>query len=263
MTRARAVADLTQGTILAVVEIDAPPERVFRALTDPKELVQWWGSPDTYQVTEWQADVRVGGAWRSGGRGRDGSAFAVSGEFVEIDPPRTIVQTWKPDWDGGHTTTIRYQLDAVANGTRVTVRHEGFAGRPDSCTMHSTGWERVLGWLDGHLSPAHAATAPARTFFCRLDGPRPTFPKDMTEREATLMKEHVAYWQDQTRRGKAVVFGPVADPKGTWGLGIIQAESDDELRALQAADPVIRSGLGFRYDTLPFIQAIVREAPAP
>ena len=45
---ARSVADLTTGAILAAVEIAAPIERVFRALTDPNELVRWWGSPVTY-----------------------------------------------------------------------------------------------------------------------------------------------------------------------------------------------------------------------
>jgi uncharacterized protein YndB with AHSA1/START domain len=40
---ARAVADLTKGLILASVEIDAPPERVFRALSSV-EVAEWWGS---------------------------------------------------------------------------------------------------------------------------------------------------------------------------------------------------------------------------
>ena len=59
---ARSVADLTAGVILATVEIRAPIERVFRALTDPNELVRWWGSADTYRTEEWTADLRVGTA---------------------------------------------------------------------------------------------------------------------------------------------------------------------------------------------------------
>ncbi len=38
---ARSVADLTSGVILASVEIAAPPERVFPALTDPNALKRW------------------------------------------------------------------------------------------------------------------------------------------------------------------------------------------------------------------------------
>jgi uncharacterized protein YndB with AHSA1/START domain len=40
---ARAIADLDRSTSLAQVEIAAPPERVFTALTDPAEVVRWWG----------------------------------------------------------------------------------------------------------------------------------------------------------------------------------------------------------------------------
>lgn len=95
---ARAVADLTEGVVLANVEIAAAADRVFRALTDPKELVRWWGSSDTYRTEEWTADLRVGGRWRGRGRSADGKPFNVEGEFSEIDPPRTLVQSWKPDW---------------------------------------------------------------------------------------------------------------------------------------------------------------------
>ena len=57
--RVRAVADVTEGTILAAVEIAAPPERVFRAITTD-DVVHWWGSPELYQTTQWVADVQSG-----------------------------------------------------------------------------------------------------------------------------------------------------------------------------------------------------------
>jgi uncharacterized protein YndB with AHSA1/START domain len=149
----RAVADVSEGLILARVEIGVPPERVFRALAS-EELTRWWGSADTYRVTRWTGDLRVGGAWRSEGVGADGKPFSVTGEFLEIDPPRKLVQTWRADWDGGATTTITYRLEPIAKGTRLTLRHEGFGGRPESCDGHSQGWERVLGWLAAHFPEA-------------------------------------------------------------------------------------------------------------
>jgi uncharacterized protein YndB with AHSA1/START domain len=147
---ARAVADLSRGLILATVEIEAPPERVFAALSTP-EVAEWWGSPETYRITRWTADLRPGGAWRSEGVSADGRAFSVGGEILEVDPPRLLVQTWKADWDGGGTTTLRYQVDPIPGGSRVTVRHEGFEGRAASCESHAQGWERVLGWLTLYL----------------------------------------------------------------------------------------------------------------
>lgn len=146
----RAVADLSAGLILATVEIAVPPERVFRALTS-EEVVKWWGSDQAYRTTGWKADLRVGGRWRSEGVGADGKPFSVGGTFLEVDPPRRLVQTWEPDWDPGPPTTLTYRLDPTPLGTRLTVRHEGFSGRTESCDAHTSGWELVLGWLGGHL----------------------------------------------------------------------------------------------------------------
>src|SRR5215831_11600184 len=148
---ARAVADLTEGVILASVEVAAGAERVFRALTDPKELARWWGSSEAYRADEWTADFRVGGRWRARGRNVDGRSFRVEGEFLEIDPPRKVVQSWKPDWDGGNVTTVTFRLDPIAGGTRVTVKHTGFGERREACKGHSEGWEKVLAWLQKHV----------------------------------------------------------------------------------------------------------------
>jgi uncharacterized protein YndB with AHSA1/START domain len=146
----RAVADISRGLILASVEIAAPIERVFAAISSA-EVAEWWGSPDSYHVTRWTADLRVGGTWKSEGVSNDGKPFSVGGEILELDPPRLLVQTWRPDWEPGPPTTIRYQLATIPGGTKVTVRHEGFGDRAASCDSHAQGWERVLGWLSAHL----------------------------------------------------------------------------------------------------------------
>jgi len=73
---ARAVADLTDGVILAAVEIAAPADRVFRAISS-EEIASWWGSPSTYRVTRWTGDVRPGGWWRSEGPWRSEATGAV------------------------------------------------------------------------------------------------------------------------------------------------------------------------------------------
>ena len=150
MRGARAVADLSEGLILASVEIAAPPERVFAAVSSA-EVAEWWGSPEIYTVTRWTGDLRPGGAWRSEGVGADGKPFSVGGEFVIVEPPRLLVQTWVPDWNPGPPTKIRYQLDPIPGGTRVTLRHEGFQGRNAACESHTQGWERVLDWLRNHF----------------------------------------------------------------------------------------------------------------
>jgi uncharacterized protein YndB with AHSA1/START domain len=248
---ARAIADVSEGTILATVDIAVPPEQVFRALTTPEDLKRWWGADDVYRTTSWTVDFRVGGRWRAEGRNAEGKPFAVEGEYVEIDPPRKLVQTWKPDWDGGHTTTITYRLEPLADGTRLVMRHEGFKGRPDSCSGHASGWERVLTWLVRDLAPP----AQERYYACRLIPPRPTFAQDMTAQERATMGEHVAYWTRHLQEGRVVVFGPVGDPKGTWGLGVVRAADDAAMRAFEAGDPVMR--IGFHYESAPMRQAVI------
>ena len=154
MSRARALADVTRGTVVATVDIMAPAARVFRALSDPAELVQWWGSPETYQSQSMESDFRVGGRWRVEGKRADGTSYSVSGEFLEITPPRRIVQTWSHDWDANHPATkLTYALDDIPGGTRVTVHHEGFGDRAAACNEHAMGWEMVLEWLAAHITP--------------------------------------------------------------------------------------------------------------
>lgn len=131
------------------VEIAAPPERVFRAISS-EEIATWWGSPETYHVTRWTGDIRPGGWWRSEGVGADGHAFAVGGEILEVDPPSLLVQTWRFEHTPDNVTTIRYHIETIPGGSRLTIRHEGFRDRVD-CDNHARGWERVLGWLNRYV----------------------------------------------------------------------------------------------------------------
>lgn len=249
LKRARSVADLGEGVVLARVEIAASPDRVFRALTT-EELLKWWGADGAYRTTKFAIDPHPGGRWRTDGVGADGTSFHVEGQVLEIDPPRRLVQTWTPSWGEGTVTTVTYSLEAIDGGTRVTVRHTGFDDHPLLCERHGQGWERVLGWLAVYLSPA----GPGRVFLCRLLPPRPTFMQDMTPDERAIMQAHGRYWQGKLVEDIAIAFGPVADPSGGWGLGIVEVRDEAELKALQEADPAIESGRGFRYESLPMVR---------
>jgi len=253
---ARAIADISTGVILASVSIEAPPERVFRAITEPGEIVRWWGSDQLYRTTNHVADLRPGGAWRSEGKGADGTPFAVEGEFILVEPPHRLSMSWKPGWDGGNVTTVTFLLEPTEQGTRLTLRHEGFVERATSCRDHADGWQRVLGWLAGYASP-NADMAGMKYFLTRLVPPRPDFPRTMSDQEASAMGEHAAYCRSLLASGRAVVFGPVADPAGVWGLGVVRGTDEAAVWALADADPVIRAGLGLRYEVVPMISAMV------
>jgi len=95
-------------------------------------------------------------------------------------------------------------------------------------------------------------------FFCRLNAPRPTFSQDMTPEEFALMQAHVAYWSGLTAKRTVIAFGPVADPKGAWGLGVVEVEDEDEVRGIVDNDPVMKAGAGFSFDVYPMPRVISR-----
>jgi uncharacterized protein YndB with AHSA1/START domain len=137
-SRARAVADLTDGQVLATVEIAAPPERVFRALASA-EIVEWWARPGVFDTREWEGEVRVGGRWRASGVAR-GLPYVLEGEFLEVDPPRKLVHTWHRVGTADPPTRVTYLLERLDGGTRITLRHEGFA-TAESGANAGAGWE--------------------------------------------------------------------------------------------------------------------------
>lgn len=147
-----AVADVTRGVIHAVIDIAAAPARVFEALTSPAQLASWWGSADTYRTHDWHCDVRPGGEWGCIATNADGvTKTTVGGAYLVVEPPHVLELTWKPSWDPGPETIVRYELEAIAAGTRVKVVHRGFGERVESCKGHEAGWNNVLGWLTAHF----------------------------------------------------------------------------------------------------------------
>ena len=80
------------------------------------------------------------------------------------------------------------------------------------------------------------------TFVFTLKAPRPTFALDMTDEEREIMGRHAAHWQPYIDSGQMVVFGPVLDGRGSWGLGVVEADDEEELRAFAARDPVVTTG---------------------
>jgi len=82
-----------------------------------------------------------------------------------------------------------------------------------------------------------------KTFFLKLIPPRPTFVQDMTEDERTIMQEHAVYWKELMERGICRAYGPVFDPNGVYGMGIMEVEDEAFLREMQTNDPSLKSGL--------------------
>ena len=96
-------------------------------------------------------------------------------------------------------------------------------------------------------------------FLYKLIPPRPTFAQDMTDAEAKLMQQHAAYWKSLMDRGLVIVFGPVSDPKGVYGVAVLELEEEADANALGGNDPTIKANVGFNFEVYPMDRAILRK----
>ena len=74
-------------------------------------------------------------------------------------------------------------------------------------------------------------------FLLKLIPNRLDFAQTMSEEERNIMSQHVTYWTDYINKGIAIVFGPVLDPAGVYGLGIITVNSEEQLASFIENDP--------------------------
>jgi uncharacterized protein YciI len=94
-----------------------------------------------------------------------------------------------------------------------------------------------------------------KLYLYRMIPPRPTtFAIDMTRDEAQTMQSHANYWKELASKGRVLVFGPVADPEGIFGIAVIVAADGEEVVPFCTEDPAIKSGLGFTYKLHPMPQ---------
>lgn len=131
--------------VVKTIEFSAPPERVWKAITDPEELAQWFPNEAA------EVDVKPGaeGRWvweKYGG-------FAV--RFDVVEAPTRLVWTWARDadtpLDQTVNTTVEWNLEARPDGgTTLHLRETGFA-RPEDHQENDTGWDAELGELVTYL----------------------------------------------------------------------------------------------------------------
>jgi uncharacterized protein YndB with AHSA1/START domain len=157
-----------QDAVSVEIEIAAPPERVFQALTDQKQLFTWWGSEPTVELTRFDMDPRPGGRYHYSCKPKpkadfgpvgeqlkqSGSGtFECHGEVLEIAPPRLLVWSWLANWHEHpeHPTTVRWELTPTKKGTRVRVTHSGLANEPISRKDYGQGWQGVVALLKNFL----------------------------------------------------------------------------------------------------------------
>lgn len=132
-------------TVRRTIRIAAPVEKVWRAVTEPEQISQWFGHT-----------VLLGDGMGAHGTitWPDGPAVPIAVEA--IDPPRMVAYRWcngepgeiVPDQvDAGPSTVFTFTLDPLDDGTQLTVVETGFDSMPDPAATiesHRQGWNGEL-----------------------------------------------------------------------------------------------------------------------
>ena len=95
-----------------------------------------------------------------------------------------------------------------------------------------------------------------KNFFVTLTPPRVTFITDMSDGERDIMNKHVTYWRGLLDKGIAIAFGPVMDPKGAFGMAVVEVDNAEQLNEIVAGDPA--NGLQ-KFATFP-MRAVYKKA---
>lgn len=136
-------------TIAQEITIKGSAQRIFDALTNPAERMKWWGAEGRFRITHIESDLRPGGKWIMSGTGM-GHAFQVSGEYRQVEPPRLLVFTWLPDWQGdGTVSQVRFELEEHGGITTVRLTHSGLA--TEASRNSHREWPQILGWLQAYV----------------------------------------------------------------------------------------------------------------
>jgi len=120
--------------------MDAPPELVFKAYTDPDLIPRWWG-PRRYATIVDKMDLRPGGVWRFVHRAADGGEYAFNGVYREIVPPKRLVYTFNYEGAPGHEAVETVTFEEAEGGKTRMTDHLLFETREERDGMLNSGME--------------------------------------------------------------------------------------------------------------------------
>jgi uncharacterized protein YndB with AHSA1/START domain len=125
-------------------QIDAPPQRVFRALTDSDELARWFASSA-------ESDPRTGGEYVLHFEFDDEARnHTYAGRYEDVTPSERVRYPWNGQFGD---TTVEFVLRPAAAGTKLTLIHSGWSDTAEeSRQMHEQGWSFFLDNLDRYVT---------------------------------------------------------------------------------------------------------------
>ena len=146
-TRAATVTTPSDREIRIERIFDAPRERVWRAMTDPTLVAQWWGRGNRLVIE--RDEVERGGHWRYVEHSPEG-VHGFEGRFREVTPPSRMVQTF--EWDGmpGYVVLETIELEEAGSGQTRVINTSLFYTTEERDGMLQSG-------MEGGLNESYAA----------------------------------------------------------------------------------------------------------
>lgn len=151
------IATPDQDTLITEIHIAAPPERVFKAISDAEEQRIWWNNKDC-PLRSFEMDARHGGKWKFStiqtSMNINGvSQFDCAGEILEFNPPHVLAYTWFANWHNvtSRKTIVRWELSPKDGGTLVKVTHSGLAQEEVARKDYQGGWPGVVEQLKAYV----------------------------------------------------------------------------------------------------------------
>ena len=139
----------TKPTLSITRRINAPPEKVYAAWTDPQQMMRWW-RPWQTDTTHVEADVRIGGRFRVVTRPVDGEPHEVTGQYQQIVPNEKLVFTWAWKSTPERESLVTVDLKRDGQQTVLTLTHEQFFDET-ARDRHREGWNMILDKLGACL----------------------------------------------------------------------------------------------------------------
>ncbi len=153
-------AFLLEREIVIARVVDADRDTVFRAWTDPSQIVQWFG-PDGFRIESHETDIRAGGVWRFDMIAPDGNRYSNRMEFLRIEPPKLLEANHGTDADSDPDRfRLLVSLDEQDNGKTVVTLRQMHPTPERRATVIGFGaaefGAQTLGKLASHVSTSQS-----------------------------------------------------------------------------------------------------------
>jgi uncharacterized protein YndB with AHSA1/START domain len=128
--------------LVYVNTIQATPERVWQALTDPAFTQRYWYG------TRLESDWKVGSPIVF----RKPQGDPDEGTVLVFDPPRTLAFAWQVNWGplkGERASRVTFTVEPEGGGARLTVIHDDFDDGSKVFEAMKNGWPPILAGLKG------------------------------------------------------------------------------------------------------------------